>query len=72
MYLTPNLFLPPSPKNLLKLGNGQVNRPFFELLLYLWRNVVWCSAEGGGGHVVLDAFFAHSKIGNLAVPISIQ
>ena len=39
-------------------------------LEYLWCYIVWCPAEGGGGHPVLDSFFAHPEVRDLDVALN--
>lgn len=46
----------------------------FKLLgrFYLWCNVVWGPAEGGGCDSIQDSLLAHPKVCQLAVTLSIQ
>lgn len=39
---------------------------------HLGGDVVRRAAEGGGGHAVHDALFAHAKVGQLAVALGVQ
>ena len=41
-------------------------------LAHLWRDVVGCAAECGGGDSVLDALLAHAEVGDLAVTVAVQ